>query len=221
MHLPSAVPQVLQLLGDNLVSTPQSLGDAKKESMEELQDRHERVLAASCAALAALVEMVAPASSGGQQPQQQGSSSSSSRQQNDPTQQSPAEQDVLAAIQAQLQAPAFYKSVLQSKAAPVRRAAYGLVAAAAERAARQLLAAASSAAAVLSALADKEAGNHEAMWGMLLAYARALPDCWDHVNMQKAFLPRLTAFLRHACYGSPRVSYPALLPLLSLLPQVP
>ncbi|KAL4857852.1 3-hydroxyisobutyryl-CoA hydrolase [Chlorella vulgaris] len=211
--------EVLQLLGDNLVSTPQSLGDAKKESVEELQDRHERVLASSCAALAALVEMVAPASSGGQQPQQQGSSSSSSRQQNDPTQQSPAEQDVLAVIQAQLQAPAFYKSVLQSKAAPVRRAAYGLVAAAAERAARQLLAAASSAAAVLSALADKEAGNHEAMWGMLLAYVRALPDCWDHVNMQKAFLPRLTAFLRHACYGSPRVSYPALLPLLSLLPQ--
>lgn len=209
-HCPSL--QVLQLLSDNLASTPQSLGDSKKESAEELADRHERVLAATCGALAALLELAAPPSSAGQP----GAAAAAAA-----AEPSAAEQEVLAGIQSQLELPAFYKSVLQSKAAPVRRAAYGLVAAAAERR-PQLLAGslAVSAAAVLGALGDKEPANHEAMWGMLLAYARAAPDSWGHINMQKAFLPRLWALLRHGCHGSATASYPALLPLVSLLPQV-
>lgn len=162
--------QVLQLLGDNLASTPQSLGDAKKESVEELQDRQERVLAASCSALAALLDLAAPPASAAEQAAAPAA----------------AEQELLDGIRAELDLPAFYKTALQSKAAPVRRAAYGLVAAAAERAPARLLAggAAHTAPAVLGALADKEAGNHEAMWGMLLAYARALPDSWRHISMQ-------------------------------------
>lgn len=193
--------QILQLLSDNLGSTPQSLGDAKKETPEELADRHERVLAASCAALQALLDLAAPADLAGEPPA--------------------AEQEVLAGIQAQLELPAFYKAVLQSKAPPVRRAAYSLVAAAAARRPALLAGCVAQAApAVLGALSDKEAGNHAAMWGMLLSFARALPGGWRHVSMQKAFLPRLWAFLRHACYGSPATSYPALLPLVSLLPRV-
>ncbi|KAL4457478.1 hypothetical protein ABPG75_012343 [Micractinium tetrahymenae] len=213
--------EVLQLLADNLASTPQSLGDSKKESIEELQDRHERVLAATCAALAALLDL---AESG------DGSSSSSggggggsgagswSGSQGEPR--SPAEQELLDGIGAQLQQSAFYKAVLQSKAAPVRRQAYLLVAAAAAWR-PELLAPAMPAAApaMLGALSDKEPGTHEALWAMLLSYARAFPDSWGHVNMQKAFLPRLWAFLRHGCYGSAPSSFPALLPLVSLLPE--
>lgn len=211
-------PQVLQLLLDNLASTPQSLGDAKKESVEELADRHERVLAASCGALAALLDLAAPAGAAQSGPTVAAAAAGAAAAAAEPA---AAEQEVLAGIQAQLELPAFYKAVLQSKAAPVRRSAYGLVAAAAERR-PQLLAGslAVSAAAVLGALGDKEPANHEAMWGMLLAYARAVPDSWRHVNMQKAFLPRLWAFLRHGCHGSAAASYPALLPLVSLLPQV-
>lgn len=210
--------QVLQLLSDNLASTPQSLGDAKKESVEELADRHERVLAASCGALAALLDLASPAGAAQLGPAAAATAAGAAAAAAEP---SAAEQEVLAGIQAQLELPAFYKAVLQSKAAPVRRAAYGLVAAAAERRS-QLLAGslAVSAAAVLGALGDKEPANHEAMWGMLLAYARAAPDSWQHVNIQKAFLPRLWAFLRHGCHGSAAASYPALLPLVSLLPQV-
>jgi hypothetical protein len=200
---------VLQLLSDNLASSPQSLGDAKKESIEELQDRHERVLAATCAGLAALLDLAVAAEAPG------GGSSSEEAAPGG------AEQELLDGIDAQLQQTVFYKSVLQSKAAAVRRAAYRLVAAAAERR-PQLLAGsvAHAAPAVLGALSDKEPANHEVLWGMLLAYARALPDSWRHVNMQKALLPRLWAFLRHGCYGSPAASYPALLPLASLLPEV-
>ena len=49
------------MLADNLASMPQTLGDPKKESPEELQDRHERVLAATCAALAALLDLATSA----------------------------------------------------------------------------------------------------------------------------------------------------------------
>lgn len=48
---------------------------------------------------------------------------------------------------------------------------------------------------------------------------QALPECWQHVNLSKAILPRLLALLRHGCYGSGAASYPALLPLVALLPR--
>lgn len=173
------VPQVLQLLADNLASTPSTLGDAKKESVEELQDRHERVLAATCAALASLLDLA----EGGD-----GSGSGGSGGGGDQGADAPrlaAEQELLDGIGAQLQQPAFCKAVLQSKAAPVRRQAYLLVAATATRRPTLLAPAVPTAApAVLGALGDKEPSTHEALWAMLLAYARAFPDSWRHINMQ-------------------------------------
>lgn len=202
------LPQVLQLLGDNLASTPQGLGDPKKESAEELQDRHERVLAASCAALAALLELAA--GGGGAEGAPAGGPAVA------------AEQEVLQGVRAQLERSGFYKSVLQSKAPAVRRGAYALVAAAAAAAPGLVLAGGEAAAApaILGVLGDKEPANHEAAWAALLGYVRALPHAWRHVSVHKAFLPRLLAFLRHACHGSAAASYPALLPLVSLLPKV-
>ena len=67
----------------------------------------------------------------------------------------------------------------------VRREAYRLVGAAAARRPELLAPAVPAAApAVLGALSDKEPGTHDVLWGMLLAYARAFPEAWDHINMQ-------------------------------------
>ncbi len=52
--------QVVGLLEDNLAATPEQLGDAAKETKEELADRHERALAASLLAIAALADVAAP-----------------------------------------------------------------------------------------------------------------------------------------------------------------
>jgi hypothetical protein len=69
-------------------------------------------------------------------------------------------------------------------------------------------------------LQEKDASNHPAMWEMLLAFISSQqPDCWSHINMQKAFAPRLLALLRHGCYGSAASSLPALLPLVALMPH--
>ncbi len=59
--------QVLALLGEHLRSSPHSLGDARKESAEELADRHGRVLSAACAMISELVTIAtasAPATVG-------------------------------------------------------------------------------------------------------------------------------------------------------------
>lgn len=52
---------MVSLLEDNLAATAEQLGDPSKESKEELADRHERTLAATLLALAALADVAAPA----------------------------------------------------------------------------------------------------------------------------------------------------------------
>ncbi len=73
---------------------------------------------------------------------------------------------------------------------------------------------------VLGALSDKDPSNHSSTWDAILSFAKAYPQAWDHINMAKAFLPRLWALLRHACYGSAESSLAAVLPLITLLPKV-
>ena len=50
--------QVLQLLHDDLVASPEALGDARKETPEELAERHERVLAGSLLAFSSLLDLL-------------------------------------------------------------------------------------------------------------------------------------------------------------------
>jgi len=49
---------VLLFLQDNLKATPETLGDARKETPEELAERHERVVAASLLALSSLLDLL-------------------------------------------------------------------------------------------------------------------------------------------------------------------
>ena len=50
--------QVLLFLQETLKATPESLGDARKETPEELAERHERVVAASLLALSSLLDLL-------------------------------------------------------------------------------------------------------------------------------------------------------------------
>ena len=50
--------QVLLFLQDNLKATPEALGDARKETPEELAERHERVVAASLLAVSSLLDLL-------------------------------------------------------------------------------------------------------------------------------------------------------------------
>lgn len=54
-----------------------------------------------------------------------------------------------------------------------------------------------AAALVLGAFQEQHAGAHPNMWDMVLAFVTAYPSAWHDVDMRKAVLPRLLAFLRY------------------------
>lgn len=54
---------------------------------------------------------------------------------------------------------------------------------------------------VLGAFSEKDQGNHPDMWGMVLAFCRALPSAWKAIDSQKIVISKLTAFLRYAPSG--------------------
>ncbi|KAK9814763.1 hypothetical protein WJX72_011133 [[Myrmecia] bisecta] len=195
--------EVVAYLEESLNARPEALGDVRKESAEEVAERGERVQAAALLALASLLDVCGPQ----QQPQ--------------PAQPPPGgteQQAVVTRVQAVVGQAGFSKRMLASKSPLVRRAAYTLVTHLCTRALEVVLAL-DLGALVLGSFSDKDAGNHGAMWEMVLTYVRLRPDAWQAPHVQKMVLPRLHAFLRHGCYGSALTSYPAVLPLLSLMPQ--
>nr|BCL66166.1 hypothetical protein [Volvox reticuliferus] len=206
--------EIMSYLKDQLAATPQQLGDAKKDTPEELEERHDRVQTACLAALAALLVRMT-------EPLEDATSTESSAPSAPVAAASSGSRDeVLGAVRAIICRPGFWKATACSKSPVVRRAAYGLARCAAQRASGMLAegCAAESAVCILGAIGEKEPGNHWAMWEAVLTYGKACPDAWRHVSLRKMLLPRLYSLLRHGCYGSATVSLTALLPLLPLLP---
>jgi hypothetical protein len=235
-----SVIQVLKLLSDNATSTPQSLGDPRKESVEELQSRHECVLAATCAVLGTLVKNSHRAIEESKSPHSDSAhdttSSSPSSFLKIKNKEVEAHTEILEGLKILLNNVSILKSMLQSKSPLVRRSAYSLIASICHTA-PELLASDEETMApltplVFGCLGEKESSNHSPMWDMILSFAsscgygdgnNASPSSsvswFDHVNLPKAVLPKLWSLLRHGCYGSAEGSYPAVLPLINVLVQ--
>ena len=49
---------------------------------------------------------------------------------------------------------------------------------------------------VLGVFHEQHAGAHPNMWEMVLAFGKAYPSAWHVVDMRKAVLPKLLAFLK-------------------------
>jgi hypothetical protein len=117
---------VLQHITSCLAATPQSLGDPKKDTPEELEERFERITAASLAAAAALLSTLQQQVQ--QQQQQQQEEDEGQQQQPDSAAAAAAAvEEVSCKLEEVLQAPGFFKKQIGSKSVVVRRAAYGLV----------------------------------------------------------------------------------------------
>ncbi|TYZ61802.1 hypothetical protein PybrP1_004800 [[Pythium] brassicae (nom. inval.)] len=76
---------------------------------------------------------------------------------------------------------------------------------------------------ILGALGDKTPGNHEVMWNTVLGFLQAFPSVWHASSSFPKFAssvmtPRVFSLIRHGFYGSARISFPTLLPFLSLVP---
>lgn len=124
-----------------MASTPQSLGDPKKDTAEELEERHERVVTASLSAAADLLTIMQQAAT---QQQQEGTDASSSAEPaaaggaTAAAAAAGALQDVHEKVAEILATPGFFKQKLNSKSPVVQRAAYGFIQAV-SRTAPQLL----------------------------------------------------------------------------------
>ncbi|XP_064613366.1 E3 ubiquitin-protein ligase listerin-like [Liolophura sinensis] len=57
------------------------------------------------------------------------------------------------------------------------------------------------------------------LWEAVLSAITYLPECWNHVNGQKAFLPKLRKLLQNGCCGNATVVGPNILPLFSKIPD--
>ncbi|CAF1230108.1 unnamed protein product [Didymodactylos carnosus] len=72
---------------------------------------------------------------------------------------------------------------------------------------------------IFSAINESDPTICPLVWTDLLECLETFDDCWSHINYQKAFLPKLWAFLRHGCYGNVFGVKDALLSLISKIPS--
>lgn len=70
---------------------------------------------------------------------------------------------------------------------------------------------------ILGCFAEKDPNIHLQMSSCLITFLKEIPDCWKHVNTQKAIWPKLMNFLNFPVTSSPHITYQILLPFLSLL----
>eukprot|EP00803_Ostreobium_quekettii_P005329 evm.model.scf_804.2 EVM.evm.TU.scf_804.2 scf_804:8274-25915(+) len=190
--------ELLKYLEENLMADLRTLGDPqsgsmKKGDLEDLEIRYEGVVCASLSSLLSLVD----ASMG-----------------------EPSETPILEHVASLVSGKPFFKKHLGAKSASVRLRAYQLVDGTLAQSPKSLAVYAKEMSPrVVGAVGEKEPSCHGVMWSMVLRFIKACPQCWEHLNMDKAILPRLSAFLRHGGYGSCKESYPAVLPFVSSVPK--
>ncbi|GAX79187.1 hypothetical protein CEUSTIGMA_g6627.t1 [Chlamydomonas eustigma] len=222
--------ELMDQLLTNMMMTKEQLGDPKKETVEELEDRHERVVSMSVLAVSSLLDITSPAP----EPAVPQASSSGliSATPSATTSVATAASFIVTQVLELLGKPnLFSKGIVKSKSRVVRGAGYVLLKTLAVRQPALLMEQVSvlsvagsnayeeAVVAVLGAFQEQEASIHGSMWEMVLTFLKAYPSAWSHTHVRKVFLPRLRAFLKSACYGSASSSFPALLPLLTLMPS--
>lgn len=179
-----SILQIIHLLQDHMHSSPQSLGDATREGKDEMIDRHERTLGATCKALIDLIEI----------------------------------DDIwfFEAVLSVIQDASFPKNMIQSKYAVVRMEAYRVVQSLKGPIPESLMQHVSPA--ILGSLAEHFLPNQEDMLLAVIQFSKRFPSCWEHINIRKAFLPKLWALIQRARYTSPDLLR-YVLPLIDLLPD--
>lgn len=71
---------------------------------------------------------------------------------------------------------------------------------------------------ILGSFQEKDPACHSPMWETILLFSKRFPDSWTIANVQKTLINRFWQFLRNGCFGSQKVSYPALVLFLDAIP---
>ncbi|KAL3679930.1 hypothetical protein R1sor_022886 [Riccia sorocarpa] len=201
--------EIFAYLDDNLKLTPQTISD-KATPIEESTEKFERVVSCSLLGLAAIIDILVGSLKPG----------------------TPAASQIDVEVATKTMATVteaatklclnhkYMREYMRSKSSRIRSAVYQAL-----RAYIQYIPQVfkdsdmdSVAPLILGAFAEKDTACHQSMWDMLLLFAKGFPQAWDASTVRKVVFPRFFGYLRHSCYGSELLSYPSLLPLLSLIP---
>ncbi|ONK62651.1 uncharacterized protein A4U43_C07F6420 [Asparagus officinalis] len=203
------INDIFLYLDENLKLTPQAMSD-KASPMDELEDMHQRVISSSLLAVATLVDILLRMKS------QSNDSEAAATEQKLA---SKATEVTLSSAEKILAAHNSFLEFLKCKSPVIRSATYSALTSFIKHIPQAFgdnMKAVS--AAVLGVFQEKDASCHSSMWDMILLFSRKFPDCWASNNVQKVVLNRFWNFLRHGCYGSNQISYPALVVFLESIP---
>ncbi|CAH2069534.1 unnamed protein product [Thlaspi arvense] len=201
--------EIFAYLEENLKLTPQNLSD-KALASDELEEMYQQMISSSLVALATLLDILlhAPDKAGSANINAESKLASKARG---------------VATSSAEKLFSFHKcflNFLKSESPSIRSATYSLLSSFiknvpevfSEGDVRCL------APALLGVFRENNPICHSSMWEAFLLFSRKFPQSWAYLNVHKSVLNHLWQFLRNGCYGSPRVSYPALVLFLEVLP---
>lgn len=194
-------------------ATPASLGDPSKDSPEELEGRYERVLSMTALAIGGVLNDLENAKTLQVQTGVQAGRTLST---------SAGVQEIYHSVRALLKDPQFTRAFFKAKYARVRQSAYELISLISRNHVTLLSddeVVMMIAPSVLASIGEKDHAIHASMWGALLSFASSFPSAWRAIDIPKVFLPRLWSHIRHISPVSADIAFPALLPLVSVLPN--
>ncbi|KAL8578088.1 hypothetical protein ACOMHN_055408 [Nucella lapillus] len=185
---------VLEYLIDNLLNqTPSSLSDPKTTGKEEMEAKYQRVLASSLMGLRQLLQALPSAQ---------------------------VDDAVRAHLRGLLSDAKFWKFKSMSQVPSVRSGQFwflGSVCQVVPDVATESVDKIGPLA--LGAIDILEPGLTAAVWDAVLSCVKFVPSCWENVNWQKAFWPKLRKILKSGCQGNATIVAPNFLPLFSCLPM--
>lgn len=206
------ISDIFLYLDENLKLTPQAMSD-KATPMDELEDMHQRVISSSLLSLATLVDILL-----GMKFQSNDFETINGEQKLA----SKARAATISSAEKMFSVHNFFLEFFKSKVPITRSAAYSVQTSFINHIPHVYSENNKKAisAAILGIFHEKDASCHSSMWDMVLLFSRKFPDCWSCNNTQKVVLSQFWNFLRHGCYGSQQISYPALVVFLESVPPM-
>ncbi|KAG7538391.1 Zinc finger RING-CH-type [Arabidopsis suecica] len=201
--------EIFAYLEENLKLTPQNLSD-KALASDELEEMYQQMISSSLVGLATLLDILL------REPDKVGSANINSESKLA----SKARAVASSSAEKLFSSHKCFLNFLKSESPSIRSATYSLLSSFiknvpevfGEGDVRCL------APALLGIFRENNPTCHSSMWEAVLLFSRKFPQSWVYLNVHKSVLSHLWQFLRNGCYGSSRVSYPALILFLEVMP---
>ncbi|CAN0903785.1 E3 ubiquitin-protein ligase listerin [Linum grandiflorum] len=203
--------EIFMYLEENLKLTPQSLSD-KVVALDELEDMYHQAVASTLLALATLIDVLFSL---------QSETAGLENVAAEPRNASKARATAISFAEKLFSGHKYFLDFLKSQNSAVRIAAYSTL--------KSFIKSVphvfndqnmkTVAVAILGAFQEKDPSCYSSIWDTVLLFSKRFPDSWTIINVQKSFLGRFWNFLRHQCFGSQQISYPALILFLEAVPS--